>query len=78
MEEQQLKTQCPNLGGKWSRIPSQYLSVEGSQIGGLGARTQITAVNQKLLPGIYFSPENVPFAQKREEKSVPGRVVTKK
>ena len=40
-------------------------------------RTQMTAVNQKLLPVIYFSPENVPFAQKKGIK-IPGRPVTKK
>ena len=38
-----------------------------------GPRTQMTAVNQKLLPGIYFSPENVPFAQKKGIKKCSGK-----
>jgi len=42
------------------------------------SRTQIPAVNQKLLPEIYFSPENVPFAQKTGIKKCSGNGSNKK
>ena len=41
-------------------------------------RTQMTAVKQKLLPGIYFSPENVPFAQKKGIKKCSGKTSNQK
>ena len=36
-------------------------------------RTQMTAVNQKLLTVTYFSPENVPFTQKKGIKKCSGK-----
>ena len=37
------------------------------------SRTQMTAVKQKLLTVTYFSPENVPFAQKTGRKKCSGK-----
>ena len=41
-------------------------------------RTQMTAVKQKLLTVTYFSPENIPFAQKWGRKKCSGNSSNKK